>query len=267
MRPYIWPALVAIIVFLLGSLVVRLSPRLSGQALADTANWASLAVNFIALIFGLFSLVIALAAFRDAQASGAEQKRILDEQKGILDASKNALSSVVTQLNSQRELLNDTLATSTRHVELVEKVQQEEERRLARRPAVSISIQGIAEDQLDERIPLQIDAGGWGQVAFGVTNTGDLDLNEPVVILQVPQGYFVDQARLRLARDDRNFLQFTPERPIRRRDISGGATIFRVDLRAPPDNLRPFELLFRVFGDSLPAVARTFVFVPQRQAP
>jgi len=261
MRANLWPAaaalVAAVLVFLITAALIRFGTRFTGQPLADIANFSSVGVNVIVLLFGLLSLLVAAAAYRDTQQSGREQQRILNDPKTALDSSVAALKGVADQLNAQRTLLDNTLATSRKHLDLSQRVYEQEERRLARRPRIVIGIEGRPEGEL--RADIQLDQEGWGRIPFVFTNSGDLDLAGPVATFTAPDGFFVDRYNLRISRAGRNVLQWSSDRPIRCAELTKGGTRFLVEVRVPIGTVDPFPIRVRIVGDEV-AVYQTFSF-------
>lgn len=253
MRSLVLPALAAVAMFLLVFASQRLITRFTGETLADAASLTALAVNVVLLFLGILSLVVAGIALSDARRTGAEEQRILDE-------SRKALESLVGQLNYQRTLIDDTLKTSSSHLELVREAYEEERRRLARRPAVAIGIRSIPDDKLGGLIGIPVAGDGWGRVDFLVRNTGDLDLlGATVIVRATPQTISVDRRGLRVARDDRHTVQITAD-PIRQFEVVQLASAFSLDVRVPPEIAQPFTLRFQIYGEGLTMVDRTFRF-------
>lgn len=89
-------------------------------------------VNGALFVLTVVATIIALASYRDANRTSAEQSKILKGQKDALDESKNALESVVSVMQTQKGLLEQSAATSKSELEII----QDQNRRALEKPDV-----------------------------------------------------------------------------------------------------------------------------------
>jgi len=89
-------------------------------------------LNGSLFVLTVVAIAISLATYFDANRSSAEQARILKEQKEALGASKNALESSVSVMQSQKELLEQSVATSKSELAII----QDQNRRALEKPDI-----------------------------------------------------------------------------------------------------------------------------------
>ena len=133
-------------------------------------------LNVILFFIGIVSLVVAIAAFREAQEGGKQQQE-------ALDASRKALEQVVVTARTQQELMERSLKTSMEqhklleasvnvtgeHLALYQQQVEAEKKRLAQKPKFVFELQqGLNEQRL---------ATETCDVTLGVDHTFGLDLH------------------------------------------------------------------------------------------
>jgi hypothetical protein len=89
-------------------------------------------LNGALFVLTVAAIFISLATYFDANRSSAEQAQILKEQKEALNASKNALESAVSVMKGQKDLLEQSAATSKSELTII----QDQNRRALEKPDV-----------------------------------------------------------------------------------------------------------------------------------
>jgi hypothetical protein len=246
--------------------------RITGRPLADAANLFTIGGQFLAIVISIVSVIVALAAFRDAQASGIAQQKALSDQYGALGEVHGALVSVVGQLQGereliekQRELMDKTYEASSRHLELVQRSYEEERARLARRPVVHIGLAGIAEEGLGQLIGVRVGEDGWGPLNILLRNDGDADLPPGAVVMVIMDNTSVgiDNRRFRVNLTPQR-LQVSLDGALRRFSLTNIPTSVEVDLHIPDTVTAPFSMTVHVLGENT-AVTRSFQLTAVRQ--
>ena len=266
MRPYLWPAVLAVIaggaVFLIALTGGRLAPRLGSQPLAEATNLSALAANIVLLFVAVLALLVAGAAYREAHETSVQQQKLAEAQESALAESRQALATAAGQLTDHRRLLDSSAASLEEHLKAMQQAYEDERRRAALRPSIDIRVGEITGSQLNALIRVDIDPQGYTPIDFLLVNNGDADLTSPTVVVQAfPPTVFVDQRDVHiLERPDHNVLQLSPG------DIRHKSEPVRcvVDVKIPLD-VSEFHIAVSVFRQSFSATTRNFRFAAGRR--
>jgi hypothetical protein len=266
MRPFVWPAILALIaggaVFMIALSGGRVAPRLGGQPLAAATTLSGLAANIVLLFVAVLALLVAGAAYREAHDTSVQQKKIAEAQETALAETRQALAAATGQLTDQRRLLDSSAEALSDQLKAVQQAYEDERRRAALRPSIEIRVGEIAGSQLNSLIRVDIDAQGYTPIDFLLVNSGDADLVSPTVVVQAfPPTVFVDQRDVRVPeRPDHNVLQLSPG------DIRHKSEPVRcaVDVKVPLD-VSEFHVAVSVFRQSFSAATRNFRFAAGRR--
>lgn len=237
----------------------KLPPIQAGSlAIGDLVNFSTALLTMIGLAVALGSFYVAIAAY---------QKSIEDseQQQKNLDASRAQLQAVVDTATKQQEVLSKNLETSKALLAIQEEQWQREKERQARKPKIEIELNGTKEKELKDKTPIRLALGKnrTATLNFVMTNVGHITVNEPIVLaIANPQTVYLDKSGMRIERQDHHRYQYK-SLPLVPHAISNAGYSTSIDVFVPAE-LDSFDLLFRVYGENLPAheLELKFLVVP-----
>ncbi len=220
-------------------------------------------INIVLLIMGLFGLFIAIQSYFVAVSQLQQATKDSEEQRQSLNASRARLETTLDAATKQQELLSKNLETSKAQLGILEEQWKREQARQARKPKLEITLKGLSHDLHSKSpLPLNLKINRTAILAFIVTNNGNSPVINPFVAVIVdPQTVKVDYPNSLFPLDRQNpYRYLTKALTLHPVGITGGGYDFHVEVLVPPD-VEKFRLLFRVFGDNLPAQELDLVFL------
>jgi hypothetical protein len=150
---------------------------------------------------------------------------------------------------------------------VLEEQWKREQARQARKPKVEVTFNGLSQNDLRGKspLPLHLKINRTAMLTFVVTTTGNSSVLNPLVSVVVdPQTVKVDRPDSLFPMGRQNPYRYqTKALDLHPVGISGSGYDFTVEVLVPSD-VETFRLLFRVFGDNLPAheLHMTFLATP-----
>jgi hypothetical protein len=180
--------------FLLGLYTAarRMFTRADGKFGFEQLSFAD-SVNLVIFVFSVVSIVVAIAAFRDAQESGAAQTAALTTSRdelanvvGVLHeqetTSRVALEKVVGELREQETTWTQTRDTLSEQLALLKEQDRRALDRLSRHPEIRLTLDGVEIPRLGQP---PFPTHTWRTPGYLlIENIGDAALNHLLLDLQ-----------------------------------------------------------------------------------
>jgi hypothetical protein len=250
------------VLLLLGSLcafaIMGLSPKQklsSLRAIPSEFTFSDL-VNVAVLCVALFSLLIAGASVWVAIKSYKDSVATAKQQQEALNASRKALETVVSNSAKQQAVLEQSLRISEDQLRILGEQWDKELERQARKPRIQIALGSIhwEEFQKSPIIPLQIENRDENSstLTFTVRNIGNASVYKGFVLISAdPKNIVVERHKFRVQIADK-YLYQTPTADLLPYNEAKTYYSFPVDVIIPRE-VRDFSILFKIFGENLPA--------------
>lgn len=219
-------------------------------------------VNYGLLALTVFSLFVAISTYFDARKSG-------DQQLRSLRSSNQALESVIANLKTQVDVLDRAKATLQSQLAISEAQNTRELEQLAKKPKVTISLNGVPEKSLLAQKTLVLPIQTATRLTFAVRNLGDAPVKSPALVFTTTPGIeFVRGDAYGPQPRDRNQLQMVAPYIQEIEPYSQSQTTYSFDVTLTiPETVKTFDMSVKIFGENLSRKTLNLHFQVERSDP